>query len=83
MEGVTDLLSAAAENFRRGHTVFWIALKKIFEGGAHTRQGREKFGIRTLMVLVIIASHRKKCILCHFFPFVGIPPLNVSQGTQP
>ena len=50
----------------------WL-LKKNFQGGAHTRRGVEKFGIRTLMVFVTIASHRKKCILCHFFPFVGIP----------
>ena len=82
MEGA-DSLSAAAENFRRGHTIFGSALEKIFKGGAHTRREVEKFGIRTLMVFVIIASHRKKCILCHFFPFFGMTPPKVSQGTQP
>ena len=30
-EGARDLLFAAAENFRRGHTILGFALEKIFE----------------------------------------------------
>ena len=43
-----------------------LDLEKIFEGGAHTRRGVEKFEIRTLMVFVTIASREKSAYFATF-----------------
>ena len=51
-EEVTDMLFAAAEKFRMGHTIFGIALEKFFRGGAHPHREIEKSEIFILMFLM-------------------------------